>query len=199
MARTKTIEDDLLLDRLTEVFQVYGYEGANLGRISRATGLQRASLYHRFPGGKVAMAEAVLDRAAGQVVGEVVAPLRESGDARERLAGMAKEIHRFYHGGQRSCLLDSMSFGGAEESLKKRVEGAMLTWTDAIADLAEEIGLASTAARARAVDAMIRIQGSLVFSRATGETEPFQRTLASLPALVVDGEPLDSSASETSS
>jgi len=50
------ITDAQLTDALTDVFRTYGYEGATLSRISEATGLQRASLYHRFPGGKEAMA-----------------------------------------------------------------------------------------------------------------------------------------------
>ena len=48
---TTKVTDNQLLDKLTEVFRLYGYEGASLSRISKVTGLQRASLYHRFPGG----------------------------------------------------------------------------------------------------------------------------------------------------
>ena len=188
MARAKSIDDQLLLRRLTEVFQTYGYEGASLGRISEVTGLQRASLYHRFPGGKLAMAEAVLDRAAEHVVHEVVAPLKAPGAPRQRIAEMAREVDRFYTGGKMSCLLDAMSFGGAEESLRRRVETAMLTWKNAIAEIAREVGLSEQQADERAVDAMIRIQGSLVFARATGDTQPFHRTLETLPDLVLDSE-----------
>ena len=55
------VHDEKLIERLTSVFRIYGYEGASLSRIAEATGLQRASLYHRFPGGKEEMAEAVLN------------------------------------------------------------------------------------------------------------------------------------------
>ena len=54
------ITDGQLTEALTRVFQTYGYDGATLSRISDATGLQRASLYHRFPGGKEEMAKFVL-------------------------------------------------------------------------------------------------------------------------------------------
>ena len=187
MARTKSIDDDLLLDRLTEVFRTYGYEGANLGRISDATGLKRASLYHRFPDGKAAMAEAVLDRAAIRVVEEVVAPLRGPGTARERLVAMGVEIHEFYLGGRMSCLLDSMSFGGVEAGLKGKIESAIGTWVEHIAVLVREAGIDGEEARWRAIDAIIRVQGSLVFARATGDTEPFRRTLATLPDSILEG------------
>ena len=70
MALTKINEDELL-DRLTDVFRTYGYEGASLSRISEVTGLQRASLYHRFPGGKEDMAKAVLSRAGQWLINRV--------------------------------------------------------------------------------------------------------------------------------
>jgi len=56
MPSTKVNEEELL-DRLTSVFRTHGFEGASLSLISKATGLQRASLYHRFPGGKEEMAK----------------------------------------------------------------------------------------------------------------------------------------------
>ena len=185
MPRHKSIDDDLLLDRLTEVFQTYGYEGASLGRISKATGLQRASLYHRFPGGKVAMAEAVLDRSASKVIDDVVAPLRGSGDRHDRLAAMAREIDDFYTGGQMSCLLDSMSFAGSDDSLRQRTEGAMVAWANAIEALARDAGLEPGIARERAVDALISVQGSLVYARVTGDVEPFRRHLDAMPDTVL--------------
>ncbi len=60
------VNENQLLDRLTGVFRLHGYEGASLSRIAKATGLQRASLYFRFPGGKEEMAEAVLRSGGGQ-------------------------------------------------------------------------------------------------------------------------------------
>ncbi|MEO1396256.1 MAG: TetR family transcriptional regulator [Cyanobacteria bacterium J06634_5] len=42
------------------MFRQFGYEGVTLTKISRETGLGKASLYHHFPGGKGAMAEATL-------------------------------------------------------------------------------------------------------------------------------------------
>ena len=189
MARTKSIDDAQLLERLSAVFQTYGYEGASLGRISEATGLQRASLYHRFPGGKVAMAEAVLDAAAQKVLDEVTAPLRTNAPPRERIVGMADEVDRFYLGGKMSCLLDSMSFAGSEESLTRRVEGAMSAWTAEIAAVFRAAGLDDDTARESAIEMMIRIQGSLVFARATQNREPFRRALATLPDLLPEIDP----------
>ncbi|MEM8810542.1 MAG: TetR/AcrR family transcriptional regulator, partial [Cyanobacteria bacterium P01_G01_bin.38] len=41
---------DAAIAKLTPVFRRYGYEGASLSMLSKATGLGKASLYHHFPG-----------------------------------------------------------------------------------------------------------------------------------------------------
>ncbi len=45
-----------VLDRLAAAFRRDGYDGASIARLSAATGLGKASLYHYFPGGKQDMA-----------------------------------------------------------------------------------------------------------------------------------------------
>jgi len=65
MARRATIEDDDLICKLTDVFRNVGYDGASLAVLADATGLKKASLYHRFPGGKEQMAEEVFKAKPG--------------------------------------------------------------------------------------------------------------------------------------
>ena len=60
MSRTSAIDDGELIARLSGVFRDVGYEGATLSALAAATGLQKASLYHRYPGGKQQMADEVL-------------------------------------------------------------------------------------------------------------------------------------------
>lgn len=52
---------DTYIPCLLRLFREYGYDGATLSKISQATGLGKASLYHHFPGGKDEMVETVLD------------------------------------------------------------------------------------------------------------------------------------------
>ncbi|MEO0971892.1 MAG: helix-turn-helix domain-containing protein, partial [Pseudomonadota bacterium] len=60
MPRPASINDDDLLDRLSSVFREVGYEEASMALLASASGLKKASLYHRFPGGKEQMAREVL-------------------------------------------------------------------------------------------------------------------------------------------
>lgn len=169
------------MERLTEVFRTHGYEGASLSKISEATGLKRASLYHRFPGGKAEMAEAVLVQASEWLATHALAPLSEAGPPEDRLRTMTEKLDKFYESGRRSCLLDTLSFGVDGEGIRDHQKAAMEAWIEAIATMLRGSGIPRQTARERAEDALIRIQGGLVMARAKGDPLPFQRTLRNLP------------------
>ena len=180
------VNENELLDRLTDVFRTYGFEGASLSIISEATGLQRASLYYRFPGGKEEMAKAVLER-AGQWLGtHVVASLFGPGKPVERIRKMAHELHVCYRGGRQSCLLDSLSFGLEENDIKQHARDGMRTWVEALAKVAHEAGVPAKKARHNAQDAISHIQGSLILARVLKDCGPFERTLKELPDVILD-------------
>ncbi|MCA9473235.1 MAG: TetR/AcrR family transcriptional regulator [Nitrospirales bacterium] len=187
MPITKVNEDELL-DRLTCVFRTHGFEGASLSIISKATGLQRASLYHRFPGGKEEMAKAVLDRAWTWLKERALTPLLGPGKPEARIRTMADRIREFFHGGQQSCLLDSLSFGSDETPIRQHVQQGMGAWVEAIAKVAREAGVPQKKAHQQAQDAIIRIQGSLVMARVLKDFGPFERTLSELPGIVLGGK-----------
>ena len=182
--RPATIDENQLLDRLLDVFRRHGYEGASLSRIAKATGLQRASLYHRFPGGKEQMATAVLDRADQRFAGHVLAPLHGPGDPARRLRETGQRLKEFYEDGHRSCLLEALSLGEGSESVRMRIRASSSSWIEAMARVAAQAGLPRAAARRRAEEAFIQVQGALVLSRATGDAKPFRRAVGSLPALL---------------
>lgn len=178
------VDDNQLLDRLTEVFRLYGYDGASLSLISEITGLQRASLYHRFPGGKEEMALAVLSKVDHCFVSHILAPLSESGGPSKRVRKMAQRLDKFYSSGGRSCLLDTLSLSDATKAIQKHTQRSFNAWLEAMAAVARESGAKAAMARRRAADALVQIQGALVFSRATGDARPFKRVLTGLPELL---------------
>ncbi len=184
MAITKVNENELL-DRLTDVFRTYGYEGASLSKISEATGLQRASLYHRFPGGKEDMAKAVLERAGQWLVDHILAPLSGPGKPEERIRHMATELHSFYVRGKNCCLLDSLSFGSDDNAIRQHVQAGMSAWVDELAKVAREGGVSAKKAKQQAQDAISQIQGTLVVARVVKDYGPFERMLAELPTTLL--------------
>jgi len=182
------VDDNQLLDKLTDVFRLHGYEGASLSTLSEATGLQRASLYHRFPGGKEEMAQAVLSRADDWFVSHVLAPLSEAGEPAKRVKQMAQRLDKFYNSGKFSCLLDSLSLSDTTNAIQQHVERSFTAWLEAMTGVASEAGASTAVARRRAADALVQIQGSLVFSRVTGDGRPFKRVLTSLPELLTGND-----------
>lgn len=177
------VDDQQLLEGLTEAFRIYGYEGASLSRISKITGLQRASLYHRFPEGKQQMVEAVLDHTDEHFTNHILAPLHEDADPIDKIKAVSKRLKAFYVGGRRSCLLDTLSLGDASvthEHLKRSFKALQA----ALAGVARELGAPAAEARHRAEEALIRIEGALVLARAADNVKPFERVLKELPALL---------------
>ncbi|MBB5953900.1 AcrR family transcriptional regulator [Saccharothrix tamanrassetensis] len=184
MARPPSVRDDDLSDRLAEVFREAGYEGASLGALSEAAGLRRASLYHRFPDGKVQMAEAVLERVE-RLFAHALQPMREDPDVRAGITRSARLIDGLYGGGLLSCVMDSMTLGGVPETVRQRAAEIAESWISTMADAARRGGRSRSAARTSAEDAFALVEGGLVHGRLFGDSGPFQRALTRLPDLLL--------------
>ena len=187
MAKSKVDEHELL-DRLTQVFRTYGFEGASLSRISEATGLQRASLYHRFPGGKKEMVETVLTRAAGWLNEHAFAHLSGSAEPATKLKRLTSGLREFYSSGEDSCLIDALSFSDASESARELVGAALDGWVTQLSAVARQVGLTNAEATRWGEDTAIRVHGALVFARATGKTKVFERVLREIPKSLLGEE-----------
>jgi TetR/AcrR family transcriptional regulator, lmrAB and yxaGH operons repressor len=186
MSRPRSIQEDDLLSRLARVFSEVGYEGASLSLLSEATGLQKASLYHRFPGGKKQMAEEVLATTGLWLEAHILAPLTGPGAPSERMAIVAANLDGFYQGGARACLLNMLSSPRIEDGpFAPAIRAAFEALIGGLANLAAEAGASAVAARQRAERAVMLLQGALVLSRGTGSAAPFRSFLAALPGEIL--------------
>jgi len=175
------IPKEEVLDRLTAAFRQHGFDGASIARLSEATGLGKASLYHYFKGGKQEMAEAVMAHVGGSFSELVLDPLRRDAAPAQRLNQMILGLNEFYHRGNASCILDLFGIGSAGELFRLQLKGSIDRFRNAIARTLEDAGLDQTIATNRAEDAVVAIQGALVISRATDSRDAFQRVIAELP------------------
>lgn len=180
--RSPSVSDAELVDALAEVISRYGFEGASLTRLSEASGLQRASLYHRFPGGKHEILAMAIAR-VGDRFGELLAPAYEVGPPRERAEQVAAAIDEYYAGGERSCLIVALSL--ADRDVRDDVEPCLVRWMEAFAALAKAGGMSSVDADEVAAEQVALLEGSLVIAQVTGETEPFRRAIRRLPDRLV--------------
>ena len=188
MARPQSIAEEELIARLSCVFRDVGYEGASLTMLAEATGLQKASLYHRFPRGKQQMAEEVLAAALSWCEAQILSPLTGEGSPAERIATVARHLDNFYAGGRQACLLNMLAAPRAHGGpFAAAIKGAFEAFIKAFTVLASDAGHTPEAARSRAERTMMLLHGSLVMSRGLGSPKPFKAFLDALPHELLAG------------
>lgn len=178
------VNDEEFAARALEVFRNYGYEGTSLQRLAQATGLEKASFYYRFPGGKRDIVLAVAAHVDRWFRENVLEPLEGSGMPSERVQLVARRLRTFYGDGNRPCVLDTLSLTGGPPELQSALADALRGWLSAFTAIARESGLPRALAERRARQSLIDIEGSLVLARVLKDPAIFLRTLAGLAALL---------------
>jgi AcrR family transcriptional regulator len=173
---------DEVIERLMLVVRRAGYDGASLAELSKATGLGKSSLYHYFPDGKDDMVRAVLDHVATQLRERVFTPLRAPGSARRRVEQMVKTLDEYYRGGREACVLGNLVLGTSRTRFRRQLRSIFDEWITALADALVDAGLSRPVARARAEDAVMRIEGALVLAGGMDDVALFGRALKQMPA-----------------
>jgi AcrR family transcriptional regulator len=180
----RIVSDGVFLATALDLFRTYGFEGVSVKRLADATGLEKASLYYRYPGGKDEIAMAIASDVVAWFQANVFVPLAGSGTPRKRVSFAAERLREFYSGGSKACLMDVLSIPGGSEELHLALKAAMQAWIGAFAQVAKESGLGAAAARSRSEEAIVRIEGSLVVARVLGDPSGFERVLKQLPDLL---------------
>jgi len=179
-----SINDADLAEKALELFRQRGYEGTSLNDLAAASGLEKASLYYRFPGGKKDMALAAAAHVGQWFEANIFSPLSENGPSVDRIKTVAQRLRVFYGDGAKPCVLDSLSLRGGPPELAEALGNAYKAWLQAFAAVARETGMSRRLAEDRARQALIQIEGSLVLSRVTGNRKIFLDMLSELPDLL---------------
>ena len=169
-----------VLEKLIVEFRARGYDATSMNDIATATGLGKSSLYHHFPGGKEQMAADVLEHLREALRSNVFEPLRSVTPARRRFDQLLRAIDAFYAGGEHACLLERLGASGQAAALRRPLRSTFRDMMGAFEEAALDANLPAALARARAEDAVVRIEGALVMCAGIGETGPFQRVMRSL-------------------
>jgi TetR/AcrR family transcriptional repressor of lmrAB and yxaGH operons len=176
----RSVSRHALLADLARTFRHHGYEGASLTRLAKASGLQKASLYHHFPGGKQAMAEAVLDEVAERFEAQLFSILRGPGPLDKRLKRMAEVLAAYHDGGTEPSLFAMLAQGPSRARFAARIESFYGRWIASLGAALTDSGLGADEAVRRAADAVMTIEGAVVLSRALGDSGPFRRAVRQL-------------------
>ncbi len=188
MARQASIEESELLNKLSDVFRDVGYHGASLALLAKAAGLQKASLYHRFPGGKEQMAKEVLKAAGDWVSQEILTPLDADAPPKRKITAMVAKLDELYSSGEQACLLNMLSSTHIHQGpFTDLIKGVFEAWIETLSRVLTEVGLDQELAQRRSERALMLLQGSLVLSRGMGTTKPFKNFLKHLPQELLEG------------
>ena len=164
--RPQKVEERELLDKLFAVIRAKGYDGASISELAALTGLKKASLYHRFPGGKKDIIRAVLEDldtwSQKHIIGVLESPTLE---ADQKLNTVLSNIDKLYKQGGKTCIYRSLSLENGLEHFHQEVHSGIKSWIDAFTSFGESIGLTKLAAEKKAMEAISLIQGSLMVSK----------------------------------
>lgn len=177
--RPQKVDHQHLMEGLMSVLRTKGFEGASLMDLSEATGLKKASLYHRFPGGKKEITEAVLDyvKAWNQVnILEVLIDKKLSPKKRLELA--IANINVLYDNGKSTCILKAMTTEVSLPLFGAQIEESFQLWIDGFSTVGTDLGFNKKKAQELAQEVIIRVQGALILSKGMNDTSPFQESLA---------------------
>lgn len=189
MGRKALVSEEDLISRISDVFRAQGYEGTSLADLASATGLKKASLYHRFPGGKEQMAREILGSLTDWFAIHIIAPLKSEDDVADRLYQMGLAVNAFYEDGEKACLLNRLSSDpeGAGGLFHEEIEAAFTAWRNGLIAALQDARFDRAEARARSIEALALIQGLLVYGQATGQEWLFRKTVKEMPARLLAG------------
>jgi AcrR family transcriptional regulator len=177
-----------LLDVLVAMFRKNGYDGTSVADITAATGLGKSSLYHHFPGGKAEIAVAMLEHLSARLRPALEA-LRDGRPPQAKLEAFLDAVDELYDGGRMACLLERLCASVDRRRFAKPLEASFHGLVGAFEGLCREAGLSRADARARAEDAVVRIEGSLVLAAGTDDPRVFRRALDSIRATLLAPRP----------
>jgi TetR/AcrR family transcriptional repressor of lmrAB and yxaGH operons len=183
--RTQKVDPVNVDLKLFETFSEFGYDGSSMEILAKATGLKKASLYHRFPNGKKEMAQHVLKIVEQWILQNIVSvSANKNIQPQIRLETAINAIDELYHGGDNNCLLRTLSIGTDADAFKESVTRCFNLLADGFTDIAIDMGVPADTARQTAKLINLTIQGSLVLAGATGDNSYFKNSLARIPTLL---------------
>lgn len=172
--RPQKISEEDLIDAIYVTMKTYGYEGTSMNDLEEATGLKKASLYHRFPGGKKEMALAALGNVYDWIESHVYELLSDSSIApKKRLEEVIKNIRIIYTNGKTTCLLRSLGTERGVEKFGMEIQASMAKWIEGFEKLGRDFGYEEEEAKEKAQMSIVLIQGGLVITLNLDSVEVF--------------------------
>lgn len=185
--RPQKVQDEELLNGMMSVLRDKGYDGVSLNDLSKAAGLQKASLYHRFPGGKKEIGQALLAYIDLWLESNVLGVIADETKSPEnRLLMVLKNVREIYEDGNKACLMKAVSGQIGLNLFGDELKTSMSKWIKGFTDLALAFGFDKQRAKKLGHQVLINIQGALIVSKGMDSNEFFLTSLENIKSLYLN-------------
>ncbi|MEM1434969.1 MAG: TetR/AcrR family transcriptional regulator [Pseudomonadota bacterium] len=165
---------------LRGVFLHNGYAGTSIANLAAATELGKASLYHHFPGGKAAMARALIRDAVTDLQQNAFAGAQDDDDPKARIGVVIDEFERYVEHGRAPCLLALFALENAEVLDRPQLARQFESWLEDVAQAFEALGEPPKAARRRADRLFADLYGFICLAALRSDPKVFTRGIKQL-------------------
>ena len=173
--RPQKITEELLTEKMLEVLRSRGYDGSSLQDLAVAGGLKKASLYHRYPGGKQNLVQSVLDHYTSVLQEKVFKILKaKKKKPKKRLNNAINNILELYQSGSSNCLHRALSMESGKSLFGEQIRKNCQDWIDAFEVLGKDLGFKKKKNKHLAKESLIKIQGALVLCNIFDDAKPFK-------------------------
>ena len=176
--RPQKISDQQLTESMLEILRARGYEGSSLNDLAEVGGLKKASLYHRYPGGKESLVQSVLDYYTSWLHEHVFDLLSaKKKKPKKKLTTALENIRVNYHEGASNCLYLALSMESGKALFGPQISKNCNEWLKSFTALGKDLGIKKKKAKQLARDCLIKIQGALVIGNILDDSQLFQEVI----------------------
>ncbi len=167
---------DRLVRSTGRLLRTQGYAATGLNQVMAEAGAPKGSMYFHFPGGKVELAAAAVDRFAERATARMRAILDRHGTVAEAVPAIFDSYveHLEATAYTEGCAVATVALDAAatNATLAEATGRAFHAWTDMFTEALEAEGRSPTDARNLATLVIATIEGTITMAKGERSTEP---------------------------
>ena len=179
---------DRLIRSTSRLLRTQGYAATGLNQVMAEAGAPKGSMYFHFPGGKVELAAAAVDRFAERATANMRRYLDDHDTVEEAVAAMldAYVTHLDATAYTEGCAVATVALDAAStnDTLAAATGRAFHAWTDMLAEALEAEGRPPTVAHNLATPVIATIEGTITMAKGQQSTEPIAAARDALCAVL---------------
>jgi TetR/AcrR family transcriptional regulator, lmrAB and yxaGH operons repressor len=179
---------DRLVRATSRLLRTQGYAATGLNQVMAEAGAPKGSMYFHFPGGKVELAAAAVDRFADRATARMQRYLADNATVGEAVSAIfdAYIDHLDHTSFAEGCAVASVALDAAatNATLAEATGRAFRAWTDAFADALVAEGRSRDEARGLATLVIAALEGTITMAKGERSTEPVAATRDTLRAIL---------------